>query len=223
MDNREALSSPSWGSLTLLCLSWETSRLVLGPFIQYAFSCLQLDILQSALDEDDPNHILCALPVPTGFEKTVPMLLLGHLLPQGAGIPILKPHAIHRRYRLHNNDHGAFDHHQAAAPRRLQETGPYCRCWQPGEHLKLPAMEENHTIYHRHWNFVLTSKEGFCGWIWGSVCSTPSSDHLQCWVSFFNQRLRRNSQLLGLLFQVRDVILGWRKLFGPETALFHEY
>ena len=54
----------------------------------YSTQCLQLDILQSALDQDDPNHILCALP--TGFGKTMPMLLLGHLLPPGAGIPILE-------------------------------------------------------------------------------------------------------------------------------------
>ena len=88
--------SPSWGLLTLACLNWETSRLVLAPFKQYVFNnnsmystqCLQLDILQSALDQDDPNHILCALP--TGFGKTMPMLLLGHLLPPGAGIPILE-------------------------------------------------------------------------------------------------------------------------------------
>ena len=88
--------SPSWGLLTLPCLYWETSRLVLAPFKQYVFNnnsmystqCLQLDILQSALDQDDPNHILCALP--TGFGKTMPMLLLGHLLPPGAGIPILE-------------------------------------------------------------------------------------------------------------------------------------
>ena len=52
-----------------------------------------LDILLSALDESDPNHILCALP--TGFGKTMPMLLLGHLLPPGAGIPNMKLHAIH--------------------------------------------------------------------------------------------------------------------------------
>ena len=90
------MPSPSWGLLTLPCLNWETSRLVLAPFKQYVFNnnsmystqCLQLDILQSALDQDDPNHILCALP--TGFGKTMPMLLLGHLLPPGAGIPILE-------------------------------------------------------------------------------------------------------------------------------------
>jgi len=35
------------------------------------------------VDTGDPHHILCALP--TGFGKTMPMLLLGHLLPPGAG------------------------------------------------------------------------------------------------------------------------------------------
>ena len=41
-----------------------------------------MDILESALDEDDPHHIMCALP--TGFGKSMPMLMLGHLLPPGA-------------------------------------------------------------------------------------------------------------------------------------------
>ena len=43
--------------------------------------------MESALDQNDPNHILCALP--TGFGKSLPMLLLGHLLPPGS--EILKP------------------------------------------------------------------------------------------------------------------------------------
>ena len=41
-----------------------------------------MDILESALDEDDPHHIMCALP--TGFGKSMPMLMLGHLLPPSA-------------------------------------------------------------------------------------------------------------------------------------------
>ena len=108
--------------------------------MQYVFNwsqCLQLDILQSALDQDDPNHILCALP--TGFGKTMPMLLLGHLLPECAGCPILKPHAIQKRFRLGNDDPGASHHNRASASRGLQETGLNCDCWQPGEHLKLPT------------------------------------------------------------------------------------
>ena len=50
-----------------------------------------VNILESALDADDPHHILCALP--TGFGKTMPMLLLGHLLPPGAGCNISDPYA----------------------------------------------------------------------------------------------------------------------------------
>ena len=40
-----------------------------------------MDILQSALDADDRSHMMVALP--TGYGKTMPMLLLGHLLPTG--------------------------------------------------------------------------------------------------------------------------------------------
>ena len=40
-----------------------------------------MDILQSALDADDRSHMMVALP--TGYGKTMPMLLLGHLLPAG--------------------------------------------------------------------------------------------------------------------------------------------
>ena len=40
-----------------------------------------MDILQSALDADDRSHLMVALP--TGYGKTMPMLLLGHLLPAG--------------------------------------------------------------------------------------------------------------------------------------------
>ena len=37
--------------------------------------------MQSALDADDRSHMMVALP--TGYGKTMPMLLLGHLLPTG--------------------------------------------------------------------------------------------------------------------------------------------
>ena len=41
----------------------------------------QVDILKPALDAHDKDHIMVALP--TGYGKTIPMLLLGHLLPAG--------------------------------------------------------------------------------------------------------------------------------------------
>ena len=43
-----------------------------------------MDIMECATSADDPSHIMCALP--TGFGKTLPMLLLGHLLPPGGDI-----------------------------------------------------------------------------------------------------------------------------------------
>ena len=91
------------GFPTLQCLSSGNSRLLLGPLIRdtsathlVIFSqqhILQMDILESAVDTGDPHHILCALP--TGFGKTMPMLLLGHLLPPGAGCKISDPFALH--------------------------------------------------------------------------------------------------------------------------------
>ena len=63
------------------------------------------------------------------------MLMLGHLLPEGAGRLILKPHAIQKRFRLGNDDPGASHHNRASASRGLQETGLNCDCWQPGEHF----------------------------------------------------------------------------------------
>ena len=64
-----------------------------------------MDILESAVDSGDPHHILCALP--TGFGKTMPMLLLGHLLPPGAGCKISDPFALHNVLsRFHYDDRG---------------------------------------------------------------------------------------------------------------------
>ena len=44
----------------------------------------QVDILKCALDADDRHHMMVALP--TGYGKTLPMLLLGHLLPAGTNL-----------------------------------------------------------------------------------------------------------------------------------------
>lgn len=137
--------SPSWDSSTLKYLSSETSRLALASFKTLCIHLItmssfpQLDILMSALNIDDPNHILGALP--TGFGKTLPMLLLGHLLPKGASSQIVNPDAIQRRHRFHNNDPCAPHHHRAAVTWRLQEIGSYCHCWKPGEHLSLSDIE----------------------------------------------------------------------------------
>ena len=103
------------GFPTLQCLSSGNSRLLLGPLIRdtsathlVIFSqqhILQMDILESAVDTGDPHHILCALP--TGFGKTMPMLLLGHLLPPGAGCKISDPFALHNVLsRVHYDDRG---------------------------------------------------------------------------------------------------------------------
>ena len=45
------------------------------------FMILQVDILCRALDKEEEGHMMCALP--TGYGKSLPMLLLGLLMPEG--------------------------------------------------------------------------------------------------------------------------------------------
>ena len=42
---------------------------------------LQVDVLCRALDKEEEGHMMCALP--TGYGKSLPMLLLGLLMPEG--------------------------------------------------------------------------------------------------------------------------------------------
>ena len=129
---KESSTSRVSGFPTLQCLSSGNSRLLLGPLIRdtsathlVIFSqqhILQMDILESAVDTGDPHHILCALP--TGFGKTMPMLLLGHLLPPGAGCKISDPFALHNVLsRVHYDDRGPPHPNWTAAAGRLQEVG----------------------------------------------------------------------------------------------------
>ena len=129
------------------------------------------------------------------------MLLLGHLLPPGARSEILKPHAIHRWHRLHNNDPGAAHHHRAAAARRLQEIGPNCYCRQPGETLNLQSSINEKFMLH------ITLTLGFCCWLWGTVCAAAPNICLQCGVSLFKkggQRAFPQTTWAALLGQERD-------------------
>ena len=97
------LSYPAVPQLRLGPLIRDTSATHLVIFSQQHI--LQMDILESAVDTGDPHHILCALP--TGFGKTMPMLLLGHLLPPGAGCKISDPFALHNVLsRVHYDDRG---------------------------------------------------------------------------------------------------------------------
>ena len=45
------------------------------------FVVLQVDILCRALDRQEEGHLMCAFP--TGYGKSLPMLLLGLLMPEG--------------------------------------------------------------------------------------------------------------------------------------------
>ena len=45
------------------------------------FVVLQVDILCRALHKEEEGHLLCAFP--TGYGKSLPMLLLGLLMPEG--------------------------------------------------------------------------------------------------------------------------------------------
>ena len=42
---------------------------------------LQVDILAIALDVREEEHLMCVLP--TGYGKSLPMILLGLLMPEG--------------------------------------------------------------------------------------------------------------------------------------------
>ena len=45
------------------------------------FVVLQVDILCRVLDSEEEGHLMCAFP--TGYGKSLPMLLLGLLMPEG--------------------------------------------------------------------------------------------------------------------------------------------
>ena len=42
---------------------------------------MEVDILSRALDKEEVGHLMCAFP--TGYGKSLPMLLLGLLMPEG--------------------------------------------------------------------------------------------------------------------------------------------
>ena len=45
------------------------------------FVVLQVDILCKALHKEEEGHLMCAFP--SGYGKSLPMLLLGLLMPEG--------------------------------------------------------------------------------------------------------------------------------------------
>ena len=53
---------------------------ILGVLVRQ-FVVLQVDILCRALDREEEGHLMCAFP--TGYGKSLPMLLLGLLMPEG--------------------------------------------------------------------------------------------------------------------------------------------
>ena len=204
--------SPSWDSSTLKYLSSETSRLALASFKTLCIHLItmssfpQLDILMSALNADDPNHILGALP--TGFGKTLPMLLLGHLLPKGASSQIVNPDAIQRRHRFHNNDPCAPHHHRAAVTWRLQEIGSYCHCWKPGEHLSFPDIEIQRLGFNLQSRFLSPTLRSCSPNALESFCAMLSFSLPRRWLNVFSlfskyalSGQRRHSQQVALAQQ----------------------
>ena len=60
---------------------------LLGALVSQ-FVVLQVDILCRVLDSEEEGHLMCAFP--TGYGKSLPMLLLGLLMPEGRS-KCLKP------------------------------------------------------------------------------------------------------------------------------------
>ena len=81
-----------------------------------------MDILQSALDADDRSHMMVALP--TGYGKTMPMLLLGHLLPAGRNHLELQKKIVFLFFaRLDHHSRDPNHNHWTAAGGGLSQTG----------------------------------------------------------------------------------------------------
>ena len=105
----------------------------------------QADIIASAADEEDDFHILSCLP--TGYGKSLPMLLLSLFLPPGMNRIYggtcrqfsFKKSNLHQfvqltRFccRFNYCNSGAFDIHRRPAKTGVHPTWIVCCCWKPG-------------------------------------------------------------------------------------------
>ena len=84
--------------------------------------------MKSALDAHDRDHMMVALP--TGYGKTIPMLLLGHLLPAGTNSMTSQNSTFFSR--LHHNCCDPDNNYWTATGGRLQKTGHYSSVGCPG-------------------------------------------------------------------------------------------
>ena len=89
----------------------------------------QADIIASAADDEDAFHILSCLP--TGYGKSLPMLLLSLFLPQGTiDYWIYRPISFHCRFNYCNC--GAPDIYWGPTEDGVLSTWLVCCCWRPG-------------------------------------------------------------------------------------------
>ena len=64
-----------------LCLLYAGCFCIILEVFVSQIVVLQVDILCRALHKEEEGHLLCAFP--TGYGKSLPMLLLGLLMPEG--------------------------------------------------------------------------------------------------------------------------------------------
>ena len=97
----------------------------------------QADIIASAADDEDAFHILSCLP--TGYGKSLPMLLLSLFLPQGMTIEythwiytLYRPRPTGFQCRFNYCNRGATDFHWGPTKDGVLSTWLVCCCWRPG-------------------------------------------------------------------------------------------
>ena len=191
---------------------------LLGALVSQ-FVVLQVDILCSVLDSEEEGHLMCAFP--TGYGKSLPMLLLGLHMPEGRSQNMKPCHyfawkltsnssaltsvmtCFASHYRLHSHHCGAPSHHRSSVGSRMWAAWHPCHGWKSGklEILQLKKVTANlPQISPKHFEASMASRPKLL------VCSVEyladpkvDVDHPIC--QFLN------------FSQVRNVILNTR--FSP--------
>ena len=117
------LLSPLISVISRLFFIWkgETSRV---NFFE------QVDLISAMTNSEARDHLLGALP--TGYGKSLPMLVASLLLPPGIECENLLAVLKFDFHRLDNCCHLSFDHHCPTAHERLQQVRHQRSCWTSG-------------------------------------------------------------------------------------------
>ena len=90
----------------------------------------QVDLISAMTNSEARDHLLGALP--TGYGKSLPMLVASLLLPPGIECENLLAVLKFDFHRLDNCCHLSFDHHCPTAHERLQQVRHQRSCWTSG-------------------------------------------------------------------------------------------